>query len=83
MTDTYKTATVLDTGEVQLAGGRVLGHRQWAREYKQRVPVRDIKEQALIKRLGIEYKKLGQETAVSKNFSHQAIISKFHSITVC
>lgn len=67
---------MLETGEVQLADGKILGHRQWAREYKQRVPVRDIKEQAVIKKLGIEYKKLGNETTVSKHFNHQAIISK-------
>jgi len=38
--------------------------------------MRDIKEAQVIRKLGIEYKKLGNETAIQKSFNHQHIISK-------
>lgn len=81
VTDNYKKAYVLDTGEVQLPNGKQIGHRQWAREYKQRVPFRDIKEAKLIRKLGIEYRKLGAcDGTISKvfNFNHHMIIKKFN-----
>mmetsp|Transcript_24200 Transcript_24200/g.21502 ORF Transcript_24200/g.21502 Transcript_24200/m.21502 type:complete len:278 (+) Transcript_24200:1-834(+) len=74
--EAYKKALVLDTGEIKLASGKIIGHRQWAREYKQRIPLRDIKEAIVIRKLGIEYKKLGNESALQKSFNHQAIINR-------
>jgi hypothetical protein len=54
--ETYKKATLLDTKELQLPGGKIIGHRQWAKEYNQNLPIFDRKERQVIQKLGIEYK---------------------------
>lgn len=76
VTDTYKKATVLETGEVELPNGKVIGHRQWAREYKQRLNLRDAKEQMIIEKLGIEYKKMGAGNAIQKSFNFHNMFKK-------
>mmetsp|Transcript_17403 Transcript_17403/g.20207 ORF Transcript_17403/g.20207 Transcript_17403/m.20207 type:complete len:279 (-) Transcript_17403:93-929(-) len=77
VTNAYKQAEVLDTGEVKLPSGKILGHRQWAREYKQRLNLDDEKEKLIIKKLGLEYGKLGT-VAVQQHFDHAKIIQKYN-----
>ena len=76
--DNYKKAVVYDTGEVQLPNGKIIGHRQWAREYKQTLPMRDEKEKQVMKKLGIEYNKLGNVGTIQKSFNPQYVIKKFN-----
>jgi hypothetical protein len=77
VTDTYKKATILETGEVLLPNGKTIGHRQWAREYKQKITHKDIKEQMIVQKLSIEYKKkLGQNTQIQKAFDREKMFKK-------
>lgn len=76
VTDNYKKAIVLDTGEVQLPGGKIIGHRQWVREYNQKLNYKDVKEQQVIKKLGIEYKKMGASGTIQKSFNPNKMFRK-------
>lgn len=71
--ETYKKAEVLDTGEIKLANGKIIGHRQWMKEYKQHLPLFDRKERQVMQKLGIEYKKMGQIALAS--FDHSVVLS--------
>lgn len=77
VTDMYKKAEVLETGEVKLPNGKILGHRQWAREYKQNLNLRDAKEELVMKKLGIEYKKMGNTSTAVQHFNPESIMKKF------
>lgn len=80
VTDNYKKAIVLDTGEVKLPGGKIIGHRQWVREYNQKLNFKDVKEQQVIKKLGIEYKKMGADNngTIQKSFNPQKMFKKYN-----
>jgi len=70
--DSNQNATVNDTGEIHLPNGKIIGHRQWAREYKQKIQMRDVAEQLIIRKLGIEYKKMGAgNTQIQKSFNRE------------
>ena len=75
--DAYKKVEVLETGEIKLPSGKVIGHRQWAREYKQRLSLRDEKEQMVMQKLGIEYGKLGT-VAIQQHFNHSQVMMKYN-----
>lgn len=79
--DTYKKAIVLDTGEVKLPTGKIIGHRQWAREYKQKLNLKDAKEQMVVQKLSIEYKKLGATTAV-QSFNPNMMFKKYNKAKI-
>lgn len=54
--DNMKKVKVLDTGELQLPGGKIIGHRQWVKEYNQTLPLFDRAERQVMQKLSIEYK---------------------------
>ena len=61
-----KKAKVLPTGELRLASGKVVGHREFRQVYKQWLPMRDTKEKELMKRLALEYKEMSTAVAIQK-----------------
>lgn len=48
-------AELMDTGEIKLPNGKIIGHRQFKHIYRQRLRIQDEKETALINKLAIEY----------------------------
>jgi len=53
-----KKAKLLDTGEVQLGNGKVMGHRQFNYIYKQKPRIPDTRESVVINKIALEYRKL-------------------------
>lgn len=52
-----KKAKLLPTGEVLLGNGKIMGHRQYAGTYKQRVKLPDDRESIVINKVALEYRK--------------------------
>lgn len=53
-------AELLDTGEIRLPSGKIIGHRQYKNIYRQRPRLPDQREQVIINKLAIEYRKLSK-----------------------
>jgi hypothetical protein len=53
-----KQAELLDTGEIKLGSGKIIGHRQFAYIYKQRYRTADQRESVVVNKLSLEYRKL-------------------------
>lgn len=48
----------MDTGEIKLPNGRIIGHRDFKYIYKQKLRVPDKRECILINKLSLEYRKI-------------------------
>jgi hypothetical protein len=53
-----KKAELLDTGEIKLGNGKIIGHRAFAYIYKQKYRVPDQRESVLVNKLSLEYRQL-------------------------
>ena len=53
-----KQAELLDTGEIKLGNGKILGHRSFKYIYKQKYRLPDNRESVLVNKLSLEYRKL-------------------------
>lgn len=53
-----KQAELLDSGEIKLGNGKIIGHRQFAYIYKQRYRVPDHREAVIVNKLSLEYRRL-------------------------
>ena len=53
--DNFSKIEVLDTGELKLPNGKVIGHRQYKNIYKQYFTKKDKTEKEVMKKLAIEY----------------------------
>jgi hypothetical protein len=53
-----KKAKLLNTGEIQLGNGKILGHRQFHYIYKQKPRLKDDREAVLVNKIAVEYRKL-------------------------
>lgn len=53
-----KQAELLDSGEIKLGSGKIIGHRQWKYIYKQRYRGSDKREAVLAAKLSLEYRKI-------------------------
>ena len=62
-----KQIELLDTGEVKLSSGKIIGHRQWKHEYSQYFRNTLTKEQILIQKLKLSYKKSKELEKLQKN----------------
>lgn len=51
-------AELLSTGEIKLPNGKIIGHRSFKHIYKQRLRIEDDREQVVINKLAIEYRRL-------------------------
>lgn len=51
---------LLDTGELKLPNGKIIGHRQYRHIYKQKLKLPDDREQVVINKLAIEYRRMQQ-----------------------
>lgn len=60
----HKKLKILETGELLLPNGKIIGHRQFRHIYNQHFTVRDKKEAQIIQKLALEYK--GMTTALVK-----------------
>lgn len=52
-----KQAELLETGEIKLGSGKIIGHRQFAYIYKQRYRVPDQREAVIVNKLSLEYRR--------------------------
>jgi hypothetical protein len=52
---------LLDTGEIKLPNGKIIGHRQYRHIYKQKLRMPDEREQVVINKLAIEYRRIQKE----------------------
>lgn len=55
-----KQAKLLDTGEILLGNGKIIGHRSYAYIYKQRYRIPDKRESVLKNKLNNEYRKINK-----------------------
>lgn len=53
-------AELLSTGEIKLPNGKIIGHRSFKYIYKQRLRIEDDREQVIINKLAIEYRRQRQ-----------------------
>lgn len=51
-------AELLDTGEIRLPNGKIIGHRNYKHIYRQRLRLPDDRESVVINKLAIEYRRL-------------------------
>ena len=54
-------AELLDNGEIRLPSGKIIGHRDYRHIYKQRTRLPDDREQVVINKLAIEYRRMQKE----------------------
>lgn len=54
-------AELLDTGEIRLPSGKIIGHRNFRHIYKQRVKLPDDREAVVINKLALEYRRIRSE----------------------
>lgn len=53
-----KKAKLLETGEILLGNGKIIGHRAFAYIYKQKVKLPDKRESVLLNKLSVEYRRI-------------------------
>lgn len=53
-----KQAELLDSGEIKLGSGKIIGHRQFAYIYKQKWRLPDKREAVLVNKLSLEYRRI-------------------------
>ena len=53
-----KKAELLDSGEIKLGNGKIIGHRNFKYIYKQKYRIPDQRESVLANKLSLEYRKL-------------------------
>lgn len=49
---------LLPSGELKLAGGKIIGHRDFKHIYRQRLKPADMREQVVINKLALEYRQM-------------------------
>jgi hypothetical protein len=49
--------TLLPSGELKLASGKIIGHRDYQRTYRQKPRLPDMREQVVINKLAVEYRR--------------------------
>lgn len=54
-------AEMMDTGEIRLPNGKIIGHRQYKHIYRQKLRTPDEREAVIINKLAIEYRRMKQE----------------------
>jgi len=47
---------LLPTGEIKLANGKLIGHRDYKHIYRQKLKAPDMREQVVINKLALEYR---------------------------
>jgi hypothetical protein len=47
---------LLSTGELKLANGKIIGHRDYKHIYRQKIKLPDEREQVVINKLALEYR---------------------------
>lgn len=77
-----KQAELLETGEIKLGNGKIIGHRQFAYIYKQRYSVPDQRESVLVNKLSLEYRKLKAITQCGELDKVKAFDPKFYQMMV-
>lgn len=80
-----KKAVLLETGEIQLGNGKIIGARSLKYIYKQRYRLDDTREAVVVNKLALEYRRLkaitdGEPLAVvqgrvSQEHIHQAVLN--------
>lgn len=68
-------AELLDTGEIRLPSGKIIGHRNFKHIYKQRVKLPDDREAVVINKLALEYRRLQKQIEGTKN-EGQLVLAK-------
>ena len=53
-----KAAELLETGEIKLGNGKIIGNRELKYIYKQKFRMPDTREAVLINKLALEYRKI-------------------------
>jgi hypothetical protein len=56
---------LLDTGEIKLGNGKIIGHRELWYIYKQKYRMPDNREAVMINKLAMEYRKLRQVASIA------------------
>lgn len=51
-------AELLSTGEIRLPNGKIIGHRNFKHIYRQKLKLPDDREQVIINKLAIEYRRI-------------------------
>lgn len=54
-------AELLSTGEIRLPNGKIIGHRNFKHIYRQKLKLPDDREQVVINKLAIEYRRIQKE----------------------
>ena len=54
-------AELLSTGEIRLPNGKIIGHRNFKHIYRQRLRLPDDREQVVINKLALEYRRIQKE----------------------
>lgn len=49
---------LLETGEIKLPNGKIIGHRKFRHIYKQKMRLPDDREQVIINKLAVEYRRI-------------------------
>lgn len=68
-----KAAELLETGEIKLGSGKIIGTRELKYIYKQKFKMPDTREAVLINKLAMEYRKIrsvaitGTDSQISNN----------------
>lgn len=57
---------LLDTGELKLPNGKIIGHRDYKHIYRQRNRLPDVREAVVINKLALEYRQMQHGGAIAK-----------------